>query len=275
MTDPDDDDFDDEEGELVETGGFTVDPKVAAEKLRDFQLADARDFLVPWLRGAAASGAMRVDASTTPNGLEFCFDGKIPPDEILGDLTAGLLHADYGVPGRQLAYGALALHRLAPESVSGDVRDGRTVLAVSWGGKSPASAALSRLAAAFGMHSLELRVEGRVVPDPARASEPVRSFGGARTQCIILESRRMFGSGRIHYYKLAALVETVDFGLSGPFDAFVSNENFELSLSQDRVMKNRRVEKVTQRLMRLRRRLAQWQPPASSGWLGRLRRLFY
>lgn len=50
--DRDDEDDDEDEGELVERGTFSVDMAVAAEKLAEYQLPDAGDFLLPCLRAA-------------------------------------------------------------------------------------------------------------------------------------------------------------------------------------------------------------------------------
>lgn len=267
--DDDTDDLDDdeeEEGELVERGTFSVDMAVAAEKLAEYQLPDAKDFLLPWLRAAVASGAKRVSAGVVDGALTFQFDGDAPDPAVLGDLVSGLLVGAGDDAARHLAYGALALQRLEPDSVHASREDGLTVLRVRWSGSSPAGAALKRLRAAYGMTSVALTVDGEPVPDPARAQEPVKAWRGTRTRVSILEDA-FAGEGRVRLYVLGALVETVPMNLGGKFTAYAANNRFTLSLSQSGVVRDARYGKFERRLARIRRRLAQLErSPSALDW---------
>lgn len=261
--DDDRDDEDEEEGELVERGTFSVDMAVAAEKLSDYQLPDAKDFLVPWLRAAVASGAKRVSAGVVDGALTFQFDGDQPDPAVLGDLTAGLLLGAGDAAARHLAYGALALNRLSPDSVQAVREDGLTVLRVRWARGGHAAAALKRLRAAYGMTGVVLTVDGEPVPDPARAKEPVKAWRGTRTRVAVFADGLAAGEGRVHLYVLGALVETVRMNLGGNFTAYATNNRFALSLSQSSVVKDARYEKFERRMVRMRRRLAQLEPSAA------------
>lgn len=272
MTDDEDEDDDgdeDDEGEglaeLVERGTFRVDPAVAAQKLRDYQLPDAKAFLVPWLRAAVASGASRVVAGVVDGALTFSFDGTPPDPLIVGDLTAGLLQEDHGPAARHLAFGALALQRLAPAAVQAEVEGGFTVLRVRWPGSGgPAAGALKRLRAGYGMTKTVLVVDGEVVPDPARAGEPIKRWEGRRRDAVILDDVLTPGNGRLRLYKLGGLVESIPFDLAGHFAAYVSDDRFALALSQSSVVKDKRYYKTHRRLERFRRRLARREPSAPS-----------
>jgi hypothetical protein len=261
--DDEDDDLDDEEGELVEHGVLRVDPKVAAEKLSQFQLSDPEDFLVPWLRAAVASRARRVSAGVVDGALTFQFDGDDPGPDALADLTAGFLSGDGGPVARNLAFGALALQRLEPDAVHAAREDGLTVLRVRWARRGPGPKALRRLWAAYGMTRTALTIDGQPVPDPAQAGERVKSWKGARMSGTVLEDRGA-GDGRARLYVLGALVETVPVNLGGHYTAYVSNERFSLSLSQSAVVKDARYEKAMRRLVRMRRKLRHraWSDPA-------------
>ncbi|TBR24322.1 hypothetical protein EPO15_04265 [bacterium] len=250
----------DGDGELVERGTFRFDPAAAAEKLAEYQLPDARDFLVPWLRAAGASGAKRVSAGVVDGALTFSFDGDAPSPAALSDLVSGLLGAEGGEAERHLAYGALALRRLEPGSVAAAREDGRTVIRVRWAGGGPAAAALKRLRAAYGMSETELTIDGEPVPDPAKAPEPVKAWRGTRTRVALFEDVLSPGDGRMRVYVRGALAEEVPVSLGGRYTAYVANDRFALSLSQSAVIKDARFGKVVRRLERLRRRLSHLPP---------------
>lgn len=258
--DDEDDDLDDEEGELVERGVFRVDPKVAAEKLAHFQLSDPEDFLIPWLRAAVASRARRVSAGVVDGALTFQFDGDDPGPEALADLTSGFLSGDGGPVARNLAFGALALQRLSPDSVHAGREDGQTVLRVRWNKGSRARDALKNLRRAYGMTDVVLTVDGEPVPDPSRAKEPVRRWDGAKGAIRVVDDFRVVGAGQAHLYCLGAWVETVPLDLGGPFAAYATDARFNLDLSQSGVVKDARYKKLMRRLERMRRRLSQHEP---------------
>ncbi len=266
------DDEEDEEGELVERGTFSVDMAVAAEKLAEYQLPDAKDFLVPWLRAAVASGAKRVSAGVVDGALTFQFDGDPPDPAVLGDLTSGLLVGSRDAAARHLAYGALALHRLEPDSIHAEREGDVTVLRVRWARGGPEATALNRLRDAYGMTDVVLTIDGAPVPDPARAKELVKAWRGTRTRVVILEDGLTLRSGRVRIYVQGALVETITMDLGGNFTAYATTNRFALSLSQSGVVKDARYEKFRRRMERTRRRLAQYRPTSGAGWFARLRR---
>lgn len=276
MSREDDDDFEDDEddeGELVERGAFSVDMAVAAEKLAEYQLPDAKDFLVPWLRAAVASGARRVSAGVVDGALTFQFDGDPPDPAVLGDLTSGLLVGSGDAAARHLAYGALALHRLEPDSVHAEREGDVTVLRVRWARGGPEATALKRLRDAYGMTDVVLTIDRVPVPDPARAKEPVKAWRGTRTRVVILADDGLtLGSGQVRLYVQGAFVETLAMDLGGSFTAYATNNRFALSLSQSSVVKDARYEKFRRRMSRVRRRLAKHRPGPGTGWFARLRR---
>lgn len=255
--DEEDDAADDEDAELVGRGAFRIDPSVAAEKLRDYQLPDARDFLVPWLRAAIAYGATRVEAGSVEGTLSFSFNGAAPDPEVLRELTAGLLQEEHGEAARHLAFGALALRRLTPASVEAAEEQGRTTIRVRWPrGTGPVAEALARLREAYGMTATLLLIDGEPVPDPAAAATPVRFWDRQRVRVAVFADALASRTGRVHVYKLGALVETVPFDLGGHYSAFFRNDGLTLSLSQASAVKDRQYSKTMRRLGRLRRRLA-------------------
>lgn len=265
VDDDEDDDEDEGSAELVERGTIRVDPGAAAEKLRDYQLPDALDFLVPWLRAAVASGASRVEAGVVDGALTFSFDGTPPDPAVREDLTAGLLQEDHGPAARHLAFGALALMRLAPAKVETAVERDRTSLRVRWPeGGGPAAAALKRLRAGYGMTKTRLVVDGEAVPDPGRSAAPIKRWEGRARDAVIIEDVLTPGKGRLRLYKLGGLVENVPFDLAGHYAAYVSDDRFTLALSQAAVVKDKRYYRAHRRLERFRRRLAKRVPSAGS-----------
>jgi hypothetical protein len=64
------------EGELDSTGGFTLDPEVALDKLREFQLRDPARFVLSWVRAAILLGATRIDVEIDADDVFFRFDGE-------------------------------------------------------------------------------------------------------------------------------------------------------------------------------------------------------
>ena len=239
-----------------------VDPAVMAQKLRDYQFPDAHGFLIPWFRAAASLEARSVDARGLKDGLQFSFDGNPPAPEALKELTAGLLDADCGEAGRQLAFGALAVRRLelgAPSAVrAGD----RTVITLGGAvGSAAAAKAFASLRAAYGMSMVKLSVDGAPVPDPSKAGRPVKAWSNNSTEAVILEDPGAPNLGRVRLYKLGMLVEERAFDLGGFYTAYVSSTRFALSLSQSAVVHDKRYAKLVKRLARLRWRLLRRDPP--------------
>ena len=55
--------------------GFTLDRARAREKMREFQLADPRRWVLLLVRAAIMRGATRVSITTDPTGMSIEFDG--------------------------------------------------------------------------------------------------------------------------------------------------------------------------------------------------------
>ncbi|HAH06101.1 MAG TPA: hypothetical protein DCM05_06170 [Elusimicrobia bacterium] len=109
-------------GELVEEGSFRVDRSRLLEKLQAFQLKEPKQFMTPFLRCAAASGATRAEARDldSPPGFEIRFDGRPFTRGELQDPYQCLLEKEKLKlrRNRQLAYGLLAALRLKPKAVT-------------------------------------------------------------------------------------------------------------------------------------------------------------
>ncbi|MBI4347278.1 MAG: hypothetical protein HY553_10515 [Elusimicrobia bacterium] len=111
---------------IVSSGAFRVDRERAIEVLRRHQLPDPRDFLLPWIGLAAASGATNVELYARLRGLELRFDGRPIPAEKLRDPFECLFGEQDRAP--QLVAGLLGALRLSPKRVQ--VRSGEPGLRV-------------------------------------------------------------------------------------------------------------------------------------------------
>jgi hypothetical protein len=69
-------------------GQFTLDPAVARQKLREFQLAEPWSYPVELVRAAVALGATQVDLVLEPGRVQVRFDGTPLPRAALADLFA-------------------------------------------------------------------------------------------------------------------------------------------------------------------------------------------
>ena len=63
-------------GELVDGGRFTLDPTVARNKLRDFQLKDPHRYVLLLVQAAVLKGAQSIDAGLESGRLVLSFDGR-------------------------------------------------------------------------------------------------------------------------------------------------------------------------------------------------------
>lgn len=104
---------------LIDSGSFKIDRDRMLQKLSQYQLENAEDFLLPWLRLAEASGASRIDLDRMGRVIELRFDGRPLAPAWTADPYASLFEEEdfEAARHRQLAYGLLALLRLGPESV--------------------------------------------------------------------------------------------------------------------------------------------------------------
>ena len=103
--------------ELVESGGFRLDPRKAFEKLRDFQTADPDMFVLPLVRAAVASGATFIDLHA-PGAMSETFEMRFdvtPLDPAAADPSVCLFEQAPSPAARQAAVGMLAAFRIQPE----------------------------------------------------------------------------------------------------------------------------------------------------------------
>ncbi|MDE2293602.1 MAG: hypothetical protein KGL53_16085, partial [Elusimicrobia bacterium] len=111
MTDP----------ELVGSGAFRVDRRRALDKLKRFQLPDARMYPLPWVQAAVASEATWVRIVPQPAGLEFTFDGRHWTRQEMADPYGYLFDEDpegEHTRNRELAIGLLTALRIPPQHVT-------------------------------------------------------------------------------------------------------------------------------------------------------------
>ncbi|MFH1724934.1 MAG: hypothetical protein ABII00_09980 [Elusimicrobiota bacterium] len=253
---------------FVGSGSFRVDAAKMVEKLRERQLADPEDSLLPLLRCAVASGASDIALKRVPGGLEIRFDGRpIVARQLSQPYQALLAEADADGPrGRHFAYGLLALQRLKPRFihvVSGDPSghaemnllargvqagyagmdpDDGTLIQVRWGwmrGWWWRSKLLARARKHWGLAEPTLSVGGVPVP-----STPSPKAAGWR---IIREagwdgSWRPLPSAeesRVRLYTLGVLVEEVaeDLGRR-QVEAYLASDDLTLDISQARVVRD-------------------------------------
>lgn len=107
------------QGELLNAGAFGVDREAALRKIMRFQLPDASDYLLPWVRAAAAGGAMSIDFEVHEDRLVMKFDGEAFPPGYLAEPYQGLLGGDaYGPRARHAAVGMLSVMRFSPKAVT-------------------------------------------------------------------------------------------------------------------------------------------------------------
>ena len=105
---------------LVGSGTFTIDRRLALEKLKDFQLPDARLFFLSWIRAAVAGGATMIHIRERQSGYELAFDGLPFGPEELRDPYACLFEMwdPRTARNRYLAIGLLSILRLKPKGVT-------------------------------------------------------------------------------------------------------------------------------------------------------------
>lgn len=118
------------EGEFDSTGSFTLDPKAALEKLREFQLRDPTRFVLSWVRAAVLLGASRIDIEIDADDVWLRFDGEqlsAADFEVLWSSVAGRRGSARVRACRELALGingAFTWEARAVEVRSGELQVG-------------------------------------------------------------------------------------------------------------------------------------------------------
>jgi hypothetical protein len=109
-------------------GQFTLDRKVAREKMARYQFRDPAEYVLALVRCAVLKGASRVDVHVDADDVRLSFDGRplslVDLEELYGSLLASDRAADVRAR-RQLALGLNAASSLQPQFarvVSGDGR---------------------------------------------------------------------------------------------------------------------------------------------------------
>ncbi|MFH1724933.1 MAG: hypothetical protein ABII00_09975 [Elusimicrobiota bacterium] len=262
---------DDEGASFVGSGSFSVDAAKMVEKLREHQLADPHDCLLPWLRCAVASGATRIELERIPRGLQMRFDGRPFAARELARPYRALLEEDADGPrGRHFAYGLLALQRLDPRSVRvvsdgpagraemsllrHDVRredsvmeaDGGTLIRVRWDWWAAwwrRWRLLIRARTHWGLAEPALLINHSPVPvlPPRGASRwPAFKESGWLGIWLRLSSDEV---SVVHYYHLGVFVEAQTHRM-GDFavEAYLASDDLTLNISQDRIVRDARFE---------------------------------
>lgn len=106
-------------GRADSQGRFTLDPRVAREKLRRFRFRDRHEYILALLAAAVRAGASRFDVRRAPGGLLVVFDGRPFSAQELGSLSARPELADLadGLAGADLLELDSGPTRLAPDRV--------------------------------------------------------------------------------------------------------------------------------------------------------------
>lgn len=79
------------EGEVAESGVFSIDPELAVERLREFQLSDPVRFVLCWVRAAVLLDAPRVDIQVEASDVRLSFDGTVLTTDELDVLWSAVM----------------------------------------------------------------------------------------------------------------------------------------------------------------------------------------
>lgn len=249
--------------QLVATGSFRVDATKMVEKLRERQLADPEDFILAWLRCAAASGAKEIVMKQSFSGIELYFDGTPFSVSELSQPYQVLLEGDgpAATRGRHFAYGLLAVQRLhlgwvrvdstGPQgtakmafSRSGKVPDAGgapqtgTCIRVGW----PAwigwwrgynAARQARLG--YGLGPAKFTLNDVEVPGAPKGWETEK-----KGEWRAAFKRRGVGLGAtVRIYCLGTFIEEQEIADAPAADAWLANDSIELNISQTAVRRGK------------------------------------
>jgi hypothetical protein len=76
-------------GEVHSEGGFSIDREKAREKMRQFQLADPRRYVLLLVQSAVHQGATKLDFEIDADDMRLTFDGRPFVREDLEELYTG------------------------------------------------------------------------------------------------------------------------------------------------------------------------------------------
>ena len=109
-----------DDGVIVSSGGFTLDPSKAEEKLRDFSFPSPDDYILKLIQFAVASHATKIDIESTSTKLSLTFDGEPTSEDDMTGIMAHLLNDGGEQKWRRLRHLAAGLRGAAsvkPNSV--------------------------------------------------------------------------------------------------------------------------------------------------------------
>lgn len=247
-------------------GSFKVDAAKMVEKLRERQLADPEDFILAWLRCAAASGAKEIAMTQSFSGVELFFDGRAFSAGELSQPYQVLLEGggDDAARGRHFAYGLLAVQRLNLGWVRVDSvgAQGTAKMAFSRSGKVPDQDELARPGTrirvgwpawigwlrgynaarearlGYGLGPATFTLNGVRVPD-APGGWTLAERGGWRAAL----ERRGVGRGLgVRVYCLGTFIEEVEVEDAPAGDAWLANDELDLNISQTAVLRGERFD---------------------------------
>jgi hypothetical protein len=119
------------DGRVDSTGEFTLDRDKAREKLRQFQLADPRQYVLLLVEAAALKGAKRIEFAVDADDMRATFDGRPFGETDFAELYGAMFtkaEDDDTRARRQLALGLNAAMALHPRRILVQSGDGTTGL---------------------------------------------------------------------------------------------------------------------------------------------------
>ena len=124
-----------DDGVLVSTGDFTLDPKKAEEKLRNFGFTSPHHYILKLIQFAIGNGATWIDVQLKTTALILSFDGEAVKSSELEGLMAYLLAERTPEDRRQFRHLAAALRgavAVEPRSLSFESWNGDNAFRRLW-----------------------------------------------------------------------------------------------------------------------------------------------
>lgn len=98
-----------DDGILHSTGGFTLDPSKAEEKLKNFAMVNPGDYILKALQFAVASAASSIHLRVLPTKIELIFDGEPVSQTHLKEMMAHLVTERQDPTNRRFRHLAAAM----------------------------------------------------------------------------------------------------------------------------------------------------------------------
>ncbi len=222
-------------GAAVAAGEFELDQEQARKKLREFQLADPRDYVLEFVKTAHLLGATRIDFTMDADELEVCFDGDT--------LSASEFDTLYSAPFSQRSTPRQRALRHLAIGVNAAQGMGLRELLIEIGGDAPFAVRLLDDAAE------ELKAPGSIAPqtrlymrERLRPGHFSRFFSGLRNELTEAKILR----ARCHFAEVAITIngERISHGYTLPADVH-SAVDFKRENCQGRLGINFELETAT------------------------------